>query len=51
MAKTILREKDKAEGITLADFRKYYNIIIIKKHRIVIETDIWINRTGQRSQK
>ena len=30
VAKTILKKRDKAEGITLSDFRQYYKAIVIK---------------------
>ena len=31
VAKTILKKRDKAEGITLSDFRQYYKAIVIKR--------------------
>jgi len=46
IAKAILRNKNKARGVTIPVFRQYYKATIMKMCGIGTKTDMWINGMG-----
>ena len=45
ISKAILKQKNKARGITLPDFRQYYRARVIKAVWYWPKTDMWITGT------